>query len=83
MRLVAFGIFFVLVNSLSLRHESRVASLAVQSVTEIVIVGEDQYTKVANRHEAVVVNAVGSNRVTELRGRGREGGWQLWERRSR
>jgi hypothetical protein len=61
-----------------LRNRSGAASLAVLSVTEIVIIGEDQYPDVANRHEAMVVNAIGSNRVTELRGRGREvaGPWQ-------
>ena len=64
-------------NSLS-GHKSLVALLAVLSVTKIVIVRKDQYPKVANWHEAMVINAVGSNRVTELRGRGREvpGPWQ-------
>ena len=46
--------------------------LTVLSVTEIVVVGKDQHTEIANRHEAVIVDAIGSHGVTELRRRGRE-----------
>src|SRR5215469_8963514 len=56
----------------------RARLLTVLSVTEIVVVGKDQHTDIANRHEAVIVNAIGSHGVTELRRRGREvaGPWE-------